>query len=174
MAQMIKNLGQFAKALEPKVIATLELVAQDVKAEIDDALQRYYDEYDPAFGKLLTSWFYQRTDQLRNCCKIGKPKVVGNIISIEIYLDIDDLSYSAKGADPFKTVVAANAGLHGGFDIDDLSLGQVPWSAISNNDGTAYGSGTQIWEEPMQELFDGDKLITLFKKCAKARGLNLK
>lgn len=174
MAQMIKNLGQFTKALEPKVIATLELVAQDVKAEIDDALQRYYNEYDPAFGKLLTSWFYQRTDQLRNCCKIGKPKVVGNIISIEIYLDIDDLSYSAKGADPFKTVVAANAGLHGGWDIDDLPLGQVPWSSISGNDGTAYGSGTQIWEEPMKELFDNGKLVTLFKKCAKARGLNIK
>lgn len=174
MAQMIKNLGQFAKALEPKVIATLELVAQDVKTEIDDALQRYYDEYDPAFGKLLTSWFYQRTDQLRNCCKIGKPKIVGNTISIEIYLDIDDLSYSAKGADPFKTVVAANAGLHGGWDIDDLPLGQVSWSAISSNDGTAYGSGTQIWEEPMRELFDGGKLVTLFKKCAKARGLNIK
>ena len=30
MAQVIKNMGQFAKALEPKVIATLELVAEDV------------------------------------------------------------------------------------------------------------------------------------------------
>ena len=37
MAQVIKNLGQFAKALEPKIIATFELVAQDVKAEIDEA-----------------------------------------------------------------------------------------------------------------------------------------
>ena len=172
MAQMIKNLGQFAKALEPKVVATLELVAQDVKAEIDDALQRYYDEYDPAFGKMLTSWFYQRTDQLRNCCKIGKPKIVGNTISIEIYLDIDDLSYSAKGADPFKTVVAANSSLHGGWDISTME--QIPWSTISSNDGTSYGSGTQIWEDPMRELFDGGKLITIFKKHAKQRGLNIK
>lgn len=172
MAQMIKNLGQFAKALEPKVVATLELVAQDVKAEIDDALQRYYDEYDPAFGKMLTSWFYQRTDQLRNCCKIGKPKIVGNTISIEIYLDIDDLSYSTKGADPFKTVVAANSSLHGGWDVSTME--QIPWNVISSNDGTSYGSGTQIWEDPMRELFDGGKLITLFKKHAKARGLNIK
>ena len=136
MAQIIKNMGQFAKVLEPKIRATLELVAKDVKREINDALQRYYDEYDPAFGKLLTSWFYQRTDQLKNCCKIGKPKIVGNTISVEIYLDIDDLSYSAKGADPFKTVVAANAGLHGGWDIDNLSDGQIAWSAISGNDGS--------------------------------------
>ncbi len=174
MAKVFMNFGQFAEMLKPQVVATLELVAQDVKAEIDGALQRYYDEYDPSFGKVLTSWFYQRTDQLRNCCKIGKPKIVGNTISIEVYLDIDSLSYDTKGADPFKTVVAANAGLHGGWDISDFSQGQVPWSAISSNNGTAYGSGTQIWEEPIHELLDTGKLVTLFKKCAKARGLNLK
>ena len=51
---------------------------------------------------------------------------------------------------------------------------QIPWSVISSNDGTSYGSGTQIWEYPMRELFDGGKLITLFKKHAKQRGLNIK
>lgn len=176
MAQMIKNLGQFAKALEPKVVATLELVAQDVKAEIDKAIDAYYDEYDPnpySEGRLnYKKYWYQRTYQLRDCCTIGKPKVVGNTISIEIYLDIDSLQYDARGADPYKTVVSANSGLHGGWDVSVME--QIPWSVISENDGTAYGSGTQIWEEPMRELFDGGKLITLFKKCAKARGLNLK
>jgi len=174
MAQVIKNMKQFVKALEPKIKATLELVAEDVKREIDDALQRYYDEYDPTFGKLLASWFYQRTDQLRNCCKIGKPKITGNTISIEIYLDIDSLDYDTPGADPYKTVVAANAGLHGGWDAEYLSSGQVSWSAISGNTGESFGSGTQIWEEPIRELFDNGKLVTLFKKCAKAHGLNLK
>ena len=172
MAQVIKNMGQFAKALEPKVIATLELVAEDVKKEIDEALQRYYDEYDPTFGKMLTSWFYQRTDQLKNCCKIGQPKISGNTISIEIYLDIDSLSYNTPGADPYKTVVAANSSLHGGWDVSTME--QIPWSVISGNDGTSYGSGTQIWEEPIRELIDNGKLVTLFKKCAKQRGLNLK
>ena len=172
MAQVIKNMGQFAKALEPKVVATLELVAEDVKKEIDEALQRYYDEYDPTFGKMLTSWFYQRTDQLKNCCKIGQPKISGNMISIEIYLDIDSLSYNTPGADPYKTVVAANSSLHGGWDVSTME--QIPWSVISSNDGTSYGSGTQIWEDPMRELFDGGKLITLFKKHAKQRGLNIK
>lgn len=174
MAQMIKNLGHFAEVLKPKVMATLEKVAEDVKKEIDEALQRYYDGYDPVLGKMLTSWFYQRTDQLKNCCKIGKVTTTGNTIGIEIYLDIDSLSYSAKNADPYKTVVAANAGLHGGWDVSDLSLGQVPWSSISGNDGSSHGSGTQIWEEPMSDLFDGGKLITLFKKHAKSHGLNLK
>ena len=172
MAQVIKNMGQFAKALEPKVIATLELVAEDVKKEIDEALQHYYDEYDPTFGKMLTSWFYQRTDQLKNCCKIGKPKINGNTISIEIYLDIDSLSYNTPGADPYKTVVAANSGLHGGWDVSTME--QIPWSVISGNDGTSYGSGTQIWEEPIRELIDNGKLITLFKKCARQHGLNIK
>lgn len=172
MAQVIKNMGQFAKALEPKVVATLELVAEDVKKEIDEALQRYYDEYDPVFGKMLTSWFYQRTDQLKNCCKIGQPKISGNTISIEIYLDIDSLSYDTPGADPYKTIVAANSGLHGGWDVSTME--QIPWSVISGNDGTSHGSGTQIWEEPIRELIDNGKLVTLFKKCAKQRGLNLK
>lgn len=174
MAQVIKNLGQFEKALEPKVIATLEAVAEDVKKEIDEYLQDYYDEYDPAFGKLLTSFFYQRTDQLRNCCKIGKPKISNGKISIEVYLDIDSLSYETKGADPYKTVVAANAGLHGGWDISNLSDGQISWSEISGNTGKRWGSGTQIWEEPIRELIDNGKLITIFKKHAKAHGLNLK
>ena len=64
MAQVIKNMGQFAKALEPKVVATLELVAEDVKKEIDEALQRYYDEYDPSVRASITSFYYHRTDQL--------------------------------------------------------------------------------------------------------------
>ena len=171
-AQVIKNMGQFAKALEPKVIATLELVAEDVKKEIDKALQDYYDEYDPSVRASITSFYYHRTDQLKNCCKIGQPKISGNTISIEIYLDIDSLSYNTPGADPYKTVVAANSGLHGGWDVSTME--QIPWSVISGNNGTSYGSGTQIWEEPIRELIDNGKLITLFKKCAKQRGLNLK
>ena len=172
MAQVIKNMGQFAKALEPKVVATLELVAEDVKKEIDKALEDYYDEYDPSVRASITSFYYHRTEQLKNCCKIGQPKISGNTISIEIYLDIDSLSYNTPGADPYKTVVAANSGLHGGWDVSTME--QIPWSVISGNDGTSYGSGTQIWEEPIRELIDNGKLITLFKKCAKQRGLNLK
>ncbi len=174
MAQVIKNMGQFAKALEPKIKATLELVAEDVKHEIDDYLQQYYDEFDPAFERLLTSWFYQRTEQLKNCCKIGKPKISNGKISIEVYLDIDSLNYDTPGADPYKTVVAANAGLHGGWDVSNLASGQVTWGSISANDGTKWGSGTQIWEEPMRNLIDNGKLVTIFKKYAKAHGLNLK
>lgn len=172
MAQVIKNIGQFAKALEPKVVATLELVAEDVKKEIDKAIDDYYDEYDPSVRASITSFYYHRTDQLKNCCKIGQPKISGNTISIEVYLDIDSLSYDTPGADPYKTVVAANSSLHGGWDVSTME--QIPWSVISNNDGTSYGNGTQIWEEPIRELIDNGKLITLFKKCAKQRGLNLK
>ena len=176
MAQVIKNMGQFAKALEPKVVATLELVAEDVKKEIDKALEDYYDEYDPMpyddDAILMKTYWYYRTEQLLNCCRIGTPKISGNTISIEIYLDIDSLSYNTPGADPYKTIVAANSSLHGGWDVSTME--QIPWSVISSNDGTSYGSGTQIWEDPMRELFDGGKLITLFKKHAKQRGLNIK
>lgn len=174
MATVIKNLGQFAKALEPKVIAILEAVAEDTKQEIDKYLQDYYDEYDPLFGGLLGRFFYQRTYQLRDCCKIRKPKISNGKISIEVYLDIDSLNYNTTGADAFKTVVAANSGLHGGWDISNLQSGQVSWSSINSNTGESWGSGTQIWEEPIKELIDNDKLITIFKKHAKARGLNLK
>lgn len=174
MAQVIKKLGQFAKALEPKVIATLEAVAEDTKREIDDYLQAYYDEYDPAFGKSLSELFYHRTKQLLNCCKIGKPQISNGKISIEVYLDIDSLNYNTPGADAFKTVIAANAGLHGGWDVSNLQSGQVSWESINGNTGESFGSGTQIWEEPIRELIDNGKLVTIFKKHAKARGLNLK
>ena len=176
MAQVIKNMGHFAKALESKVVATLGLVAEDVKKEIDKALEDYYDEYDPMpyddDAILMKTYWYYRTEQLLNCCRIGTPKISGNTISIEIYLDIDSLSYNTPGADPYKTVVAANSGLHGGWDVSTME--QIPWSVISGNDGTSHGSGTQIWEEPIRELIDNGKLIALFKKCAKQRGLNLK
>ncbi len=165
MTQVIKNIGQFAKALEPKIRATLELVAEDVKREIDDTLGDYYDEHSPIYYK-------KRTSQLKNCCKIGKPKISNGKISIEVYLDIDSLNYNTPGADPYKTVVAGASGLHGGWDISTME--QIPWSTISSNDGTSYGDGTQIWEEPMQELIDNGKLVAIFKKCAQQRGLNLK
>lgn len=173
MAQVIKNLGQLTKILEPKITSILELVAEDVKREIDKYLQQYYDEYDPAFGKSLKSLFYQRTDQLRKCCKIGKSEISGGTVSIEVCLDIDSLHYSTPGADAYKTVVAANAGLHGGWDVSNLQGGQVSWSAISGNTGESFGSGTQIWEEPMQELIENGKLVAIFKKCARQRGLKI-
>lgn len=166
MAKTIKNMNDLAKALDQKIKATLELVAEDVKKEIDDTLDEYYTEYSPIY--------YSRTDQLRDCCKIGKTKMNGNRISIEVYLDVDSLNYRTKGADPYKTLVSANSSLHGGWNPSDTSSGQVPWSVISSNDGTSYGSGTQIWEEPMRELIDNGKLIELFKKHAKQRGLNIK
>ena len=167
MAQKIKNMNDLAKALEPKIKATLELVAEDVKKEIDDTLDEYYSEYSPIY--------YSRTDQLRDCCKIGKTKVSGNRISIEVYLDIDSLNYRTKGADPYKTIRAGDAGLHGGYDQSDISIGQVPWSIVgSGNIGERYGSGTQIWSEPMEELINNGKLIELFKKHAKQRGINIK
>ncbi len=84
------------------------------------------------------------------------------------------MNYSTPGADPYKTVVAANSSLHGGWDISNLSNGQVPWYAISGNTGESFGSGTQIWEEPMRELIDNSKLIAIFKKHAKEHGLILK
>lgn len=174
MAQIIKNISQLAKALEPKITATLELVAEDVKSEIDKYLQEYYDEYDPAERASFTELYYRRTEQLRNCCKIDKPVVNGNTISATVYLDIDSLKYSTPGADAYKTVQAADSGLHGGWDVSHLSSGQVSWSAISGSTGERFGSGTQIWEEPMQELIDNGKLITIFKKCAKQHGLNIK
>lgn len=122
MATVIQNLGQFAKALEPKIIATLELVANDVKKEIDEALDRYYEEYYPIL--------YERTDQLKKCCKIGNVKISNGTINIDVYLDVDSLKYSTPGANAYKTVVAANAGLHGGcttFEVAVIFATLVAW-----------------------------------------------
>lgn len=173
MAVVIKNMNDLKKALMSKINTTLELVAEDVKKEIDEYLQQYYDEYNPAEGKSMSSYFYHRTEQLRNCCKIGETEIVNGTARIKVYLDIDSLNYTTPGADPYKTVVAANSGLHGGWNPSDISGGQIPWSTISSNDGTSYGTGTQIWEEPMNELIHNGKLISIFKKCAKQRGLNI-
>ena len=167
MAQKIKNLNDLAKALEPKIREILVLVAEDTQQEIRKYLEEYYREYNPLR-------YVPRTDQLLNCCKIGQVKKNGNGLSIEVYLDVDSLHYTAEGADPYKSLVSANSGLHGGWNPSDISAGQVPWNPISSNDGSRHGSGTQIWEKPMEELIDNGKLIELFKKHAKTRGLNIK
>ena len=174
MTQLIKNMSQLTKVLEPRITATLELVAEDVKSKIDKYLQEYYDEYDPSERASFTELYYRTTEQLRNCCKIGKPIVNGNTISATVYLDVNSLKYDIPGADAYKTVRAADAGLHGGWDVSHLSSGQVSWAAFSGSPRERFGSGTQIWEEPMQELIDNGKLIAIFKKCAKQRGLNIK
>lgn len=174
MAQVIKNMAQLVKALEPQITATLELVAEDTKQEIDKYLQKYYNEYNPSLGKSFRSHFYHRTYQLKNCCKIGKIHIDNSGVNIKVFLDIDSLHYNSKGAIAYKTIYAANAGLHGGYNINDMQRGQISWSKINNKHGKRFGSGTQIWEEPMQELIDNGKLIAIFKKCAKQRGLNIK
>lgn len=174
MSQTIKNIKDLSKVLRSKIISILELVADDVKAEIDDALDRYYNEYDPSDRASRTSFYYHRTNQLKDCCKISQPKIRGNTVIIEVYLDIDSLNYETEGANPYKTIRAGDAGLHGGWDISHFSSGQVSWQAIKNNDGSRWGSGTQIWKEPMDELFGNGKLIESFKRHAKERGLNIK
>lgn len=174
MPKIIKKFSQLTKIIEPKITEILELVAEDVKEEIDKYLKKYYDEYDPAAGKSFKKYFYKRTDQLKNCCKIGVPESINGKFSIKVYLDINSLKYDTPGADPYKTIVAANSSLHGGWDTSNLSKGQIPWSTISGNTGESFGSGTQIWEEPMRELVDNGKLIEIFKKCARQRGLNIK
>ncbi len=74
------------------------------------------------------------------------PLIINGKIIIKVYLDIDSLHYDTKGADAFKTVVAANIGLHGGWDVANLQNGQVSWESISGNTGESFGSGTPIWE----------------------------
>lgn len=174
MARIIKNFGEFAQVLKPQVVSTLEKVANDVKKEIDKAINKYYSEYDPSTRQSFTDFYYKRTDQLRNCCKVGEPKISGNTISIEVYLDIDSINYESSGADAYKTVVAANAGLHGGWNTSSFASGQVTWGSISDNDGSRWGSGTQIWEEPVRELFDSGKLVDMFKRYARTYGLNVR
>lgn len=49
MTTIIRSLGQFSKAIESKIITSLELVANDAKKEIDKYLQNYYEEYGHAF-----------------------------------------------------------------------------------------------------------------------------
>lgn len=160
-------MNELSKTLEPKIKEILKLVSEDVKKEIDKTLDKYYSEYSPIY--------YYRTEQMRDCCKIGQVKMNGNKVSIEVYLDVKSLNYRTKGSDPYKTLKSGDAGLHGGIDPSNPHGGQVPWSVVgSGNIGDRHGGGTQIWSEPINELLNDGKLIGLFKKHAKVRGLNIK
>lgn len=169
---MAKTLNYVLKKVAiQKITSILEKVAEDVKAEIDAAINKYYAEYEPGKISNYKKFYYHRTEQLKKCCKISEPSIVDNIIKIQVYLDVASLKYETKGADPYKTMVAANAGLHGGFDPNTKSV--IPWSKIKSNSGTKFGSGTQIWKEPIESLLNDNKLIDSFKKHAKKYGLNI-
>ena len=59
MAQVIKNMGQFAKVLELKVVATLELVAEDVKKEI-------FRRYEEGLGGMMLGQMVRRAREKQN------------------------------------------------------------------------------------------------------------
>lgn len=149
----------------------LNKIADKVKLRVDEEIETYYAEYSPEILYGMQTFWYDRTNQLRNCCKI-KPIVKGlNNITVEIYLDIDSLFYSTKGADPWKTVVSADSGLHGGWEVKyGVATEQIPFSEIG--DGSGFGD-TRIWSNPMREFLEEGKLRELFIKYAKDYGLNL-
>ena len=157
---LIRNKGDLERAIRKKLDDVLNDIAKDVQEEIQKALDSYYEEYDPSY--------YPRTNQLRDCCKIQKTGS-GKYC---VYLDIDSLNYRTEGADAYKTVVAANSGLHGGYDYEKRKI--VPWTEISENVGKEAGPGTQIWEGPMFTLLSEGEIINLFKKAAERHGLKLK
>lgn len=58
MAKIIKNMGEFAEVYATEVKEVLKLVAIDVKKEIDNAIDRYYSEYDPSMRRFYTNLFF--------------------------------------------------------------------------------------------------------------------
>lgn len=173
MLKKVKNFGTFQAAMSNDVMAVLEDVANEVKEKVDEYLESYYEEYDPRKEDART-WYYHRTGQLRNACKVGEPRIYKNKIMIDVYLDVDSLEYNTPGASAYKTVIAANHGLHGGWNVDDKdNKYQVPWSAIEPESESPTANGTQIWSEPMKELLDNGGLDRLFKQFARQRGINI-
>ena len=162
-----KNMNELVRDIQKYLNDLITLVAKDVEKEIDDALAEYYKEYHPKH--------YSRTNQLRNCLRMSKPQITGNNVSIQVYLDIDSLHYSTPGADEYKTVVAADVGLHGGWDVYNQEV--VPWEEINpathGHLGGQY-SGTSIWTDPITEIIDKNKIEKWFLQHAKERGLNIK
>lgn len=169
----VKSVDELANAVAKRFVEkVLVAVAKDVQKEIDESLESYYDEYDPSEGKDETDVFYRRTYQLRNSCKIGKVTHNGDKLNIDVFIDIDSLHYEDPHADPYKTVRAAQAGLHGGWDYEEGK--KVSWKRVASaNFRDKIGPGTQIWSEPMGRLFDDGKLIQLFVKHARKYGLNI-
>lgn len=158
------------KELTEQVIRHIEgiiqAVAEDVQDDIQKALGEYYAEYDPKR--------YKRVDHLKKCCVISDPRKTKDGISIDVYLDINSLQYSTKGADPYKTVVAADVGLHGGWDVFNEEV--VPWDDIKHKPeqktGSMYG-GTSIWTDPVDKMIQDGSIAKWFKQHALERGLKL-
>lgn len=168
---IVKSLDQLTNVIIAKIEKLLDTVAEKVKERIDEELERYYDDYDPAWTSFTRKYFYNRTYQLRNACKISPINKGLNEMSVEIYIDVNSLNYSTPGADPWKTVVAANSGLHGGWVINNGKADrQIPWEDL--NDDSNYGN-VRIWDTPMEELLDSRKLRDIFIDEAKKLGLNI-
>jgi len=98
---------------------------------IDDAIKRYYDNYTPEQ--------YKREYQFYRSCIKTKPKWVGNIVEVEVYIDYNSMVYRPKKESekrPSGRLVVdwAAKGLHGGLDV---------------------GDGDHFWEQSMEEIDRG-------------------
>jgi len=171
----IKSLDQLTqitmKAVISKIEKLLDTVAKKVKERVDEEIEKYYNEYDPAWDTERRYW-YNRTEQLRNSCKISPIKKGANSLSVEIYIDIDGLNYSTPGADPWKTVIAADTGsLHGGWVIENGEAKyQVPFNQLNQY---VDDNGVRIWSNPMNALLDNHGLRDIFIEEARKLGLNI-
>jgi hypothetical protein len=170
----VNSTAGLTKAIISQVEVILGRIADKVKERVDQEFETYYSEYSPEILYGMKTFYYDRTNQLRNCCKIS-PVVKGlNNITVTVYLDIDSLNYSTPGADAWKTVVAADAGLHGGWVVKHgVAIEQIPWDSLNENSDFSDTDGARIWHNPMKELLEGGKLRKYFLEEAKKMRLDI-
>lgn len=112
----IHNQEQLNSILRVELENYINIAGARVWKIIDEAIERYYDNYEPAL--------YKREYQFYRSCIKTQPKWTGNTVEVVVYVDYNSMVYRSRKegqARPSgKQVVDwASQGLHGGLDVGD-------------------------------------------------------
>lgn len=117
-----KSMKELESALLHSLSSAVNCMSDMVKDEIDTAVTRYYESYDPLY--------YRRTGNLAKAPSRTGVKTSGNSAMSEVYMDTE-IQYKHGNWSIENVISSADNGLHGGLSV---------------------GGNVSVWRLPMKEM----------------------
>ena len=144
MAVHIKNMKEFAKALQPTLLNMTDQLADIVYETLNYFLLDYYAGYEPSS--------YQRTkDFLYSVVKVDAHPYKGGVRA-SVYIDYESLN-SYKNVTGYQVVKWADEGKHGGMEVNHKP---------------------HVWQDTMDMTVNNDELLRLAVNYLKSKGFSVR
>ena len=144
MAVHIKNMKEFAKALQPTLLNMTDQLADIVYETLNYFLLDYYAGYEPSS--------YQRTkDFLYSVVKVDAHPYKGGVRA-SVYIDYESLN-SYKNVTGYQVVKWADEGKHGGMEVNHKP---------------------HVWQDTMDMTVNNGELLRLAVNYFKSKGFSVR